>query len=175
MLQLIHLSEDSPMLFLPTEYAIYEPVLFAAIIVFIVDLIGNTIAFGSRVVNALVTAIVFAIIFGALNYYGYGSLETTIEREALEGVPTLEQMPTIALPPELAWLEPTLIASIFVFVIGLIGNILAFGSRFVNALVTAILFAIVFGALTHFALGGIAVEIRDTPAENAPANNSGTN
>ena len=41
------------------------------------------------------------------------------------------------LPPSIFWLEPVIIAAIVVFVIALIGNTLAFGSRVVNALVTA--------------------------------------
>jgi hypothetical protein len=59
---------------LPPEYAWFEPVLLAAIIVFIIDVIGSTIAFSSRpVLNALASAIVFAIIFGFLVYHGYSN------------------------------------------------------------------------------------------------------
>jgi hypothetical protein len=60
---------------LPPEYAWFEPVLLAAIIVFIIDVIGSTIVFSSRpVLNALASAIVFAIIFGFLVYYCYGKV-----------------------------------------------------------------------------------------------------
>ncbi len=58
-------------MFLPTEYAWFEPVLIAAAIVFVVDLIGNMISFSNRFVNALVTATVFAVIFGSLTYIAY--------------------------------------------------------------------------------------------------------
>jgi len=66
-------------MFLPTQYAWFEPVLIAAIVVFVVDLIGNVIAFGNRAfVNALVSAILFAALFGALVYYGYGSVAVSV-------------------------------------------------------------------------------------------------
>ncbi len=43
---------------LPAAYAWLEPVIWGAIVVFIVDLIGNVLSFSNRFVNALVTAIV---------------------------------------------------------------------------------------------------------------------
>ena len=58
----------SPAPFLPAEYSWLEPVLVAAAVVFVIDLIGNILSFSNRVVNALVTAIVFAVVFGALTY-----------------------------------------------------------------------------------------------------------
>ncbi|MEL6747547.1 MAG: hypothetical protein AAGF32_03180 [Pseudomonadota bacterium] len=144
---------------LPPEYAWFEPVLVASIVVFVVDLIGNSIAFGNRIVNALVTAIVFAIIFGALAYFGFGSFDVDVQN-----------IPTVALPAEYAWFEPVLIASVVVFVIGLIGNAIAFGGKFSNALVTGLLFAVVFGALAYYSYGSVNVELRETPSINAPAN-----
>ena len=64
---------------LPTEYAWFEPVLIAAIIVFCIDVIGSTIVFSGRpVLNALASAIVFAVIFGFLVYYGYGRVEMSV-------------------------------------------------------------------------------------------------
>ena len=66
-------------MFLPTQYAWFEPVLIAAIVVFVVDVIGSVIAFSRRpVLNALVSAILFAVIFGALVYYGYGKVEVSV-------------------------------------------------------------------------------------------------
>lgn len=69
---------------LPVEYAWLEPVLVAALVVFVIDLIGNAITFKNRFANALVTAIVFAVVFGALVYYGYGgvSMELTTTPDA---------------------------------------------------------------------------------------------
>ena len=63
---------------LPAQYLWLEPVLLAAVIVFVIDLIGNIISFGSRVPNALVTAVIFAAIFGALVFYGYGSITMSV-------------------------------------------------------------------------------------------------
>lgn len=68
-------------MFLPSEYAWFEPVLIAAVVVFLVDLIGNMISFNNRIVNALVTAIVFAVIFGVLSYYGYSSVDVSVTTE----------------------------------------------------------------------------------------------
>ena len=65
-------------MFLPAEYLWLEPVIIAAVMVFVISLIGNALAFGSRVVNALVTAIVFTLIFGSLVYFGYGSISMTV-------------------------------------------------------------------------------------------------
>ena len=65
-------------MFLPPQYFWLEPVIVAAIVVFVIDLIGNTLAFGSRVVNAFVTAVVFALVFGALVYFGYGNISMTV-------------------------------------------------------------------------------------------------
>jgi hypothetical protein len=67
------------MMLLPTEYAWFEPVLFAAVIVFVINVIGSMIVFSRRpVLNALASAIVFAAIFGVLVYYGYGRVEMSV-------------------------------------------------------------------------------------------------
>jgi hypothetical protein len=64
---------------LPTEYAWFEPVLIAAIIVFVIDVIGSMIAFSGRpVLNALASAILLAAIFGVLVCFGYGRVETSV-------------------------------------------------------------------------------------------------
>jgi hypothetical protein len=83
---------------LPPEYAWFEPVLIAAIIVFVVDVIGSTIAFSGRpVVNALASAVVFAIIFGFLVYYGYGKIEMSVSTTPQPSAPA--QSPPPASPP----------------------------------------------------------------------------
>lgn len=64
-------------MFLPAQYFWLEPVLIAAVVVFFVDWLGNNITFSNRVVNAFVTALIFAIIFGLLAYFGYGSVQVT--------------------------------------------------------------------------------------------------
>ena len=63
---------------LPAKYFWFEPVLLAAIVVFFIDLIGNFLSFGNRVVNALTTAIVFAAVFGGLVYFGYGNVSVSV-------------------------------------------------------------------------------------------------
>ena len=141
-------------MFLPDEYLWIEPVIVAAIIVFAVDLVGNSLAYGGRFVNALMTALVFFVIFGALAYFGLGKLEFSTEAA---------ELPSRFLPADFLWLEPVLIGTALVFVVGLIGNILAFKNRFMNALVTALIFLAVFGAVTYFGYGTIDVELPELP------------
>ncbi|MGE0024011.1 MAG: hypothetical protein AB7S70_10320 [Hyphomicrobium sp.] len=123
-------------MFLPSEYSYFEPVLIAAGVVFVIGLIGNVLSFSNRFVNALVTAIVFAVVFGVLYHL------TRAE---------VPPVPVEFLPADYAWLQPVLIAAGVVFVVDLIGNFLSFSNRFVNALVTAIVFLVVFGGLTELA------------------------
>jgi hypothetical protein len=53
-------------MFLPSEYTWFEPVLIAAIIVFIIDLIGSMLVFSRRpALSALASAIVFAAFLGS--------------------------------------------------------------------------------------------------------------
>ena len=65
--------------FISEEYLWIQPVVVAAIVVFFVDWIGNSITFSNRFINALVTAILFGLIFGALTYFGYGGVEMSID------------------------------------------------------------------------------------------------
>ena len=44
-------------MFLPPQYAWFEPVLIASIVVFVVDLIGNSITFSNRYISALMSLI----------------------------------------------------------------------------------------------------------------------
>lgn len=75
----------------------------------------------------------------------------------------------MVLPVEYSWLEPVLVAALVVFVIDLIGNAITFKNRFGNALVTAIVFALVFGALVYYGYGGVTMELTTTPDAAAPA------
>jgi len=50
---------------LPAQYAWFEPVLIASVVVFIIDLIGNSFAFGNRYIGALV-------------YFGYGNVSMSV-------------------------------------------------------------------------------------------------
>ena len=65
-------------MFLPAQYAWFEPVLIASIVVFIIDFVGASIAFGNRYLSALMSALLFALVFGALVYFGYGSVSMSV-------------------------------------------------------------------------------------------------
>ena len=65
-------------MFLPEQYAWFEPVLIATIVVFVIDLVGNSIGFGNRFLSALMSAIVFALVFGTLVYFGYGNVSMSV-------------------------------------------------------------------------------------------------
>lgn len=141
-------------MFLPDEYVWLQPVIVAAIVVFAVDLIGNSIAYSGRLANAFTTAIVFFVIFAALAYFGLGKLE--LSTDAVE-------IPTLFLPPDYLWLEPVVIATAIVFAVGFVGNILSFENRFMNAVVTAILFLAVFGAATYLGYGSVEIDLPTPP------------
>jgi hypothetical protein len=73
------------------------------------------------------------------------------------------------LPAQYAWFEPVLIATIVVFVSDLVGNYIGFGNRFLSALMSAIVFALVFGALVYFGYGSVSMSVTMTPSTTAPA------
>ncbi len=73
------------------------------------------------------------------------------------------------LPAQYAWFEPVLIATIVVFIIDLVGNSIGFGNRFLGALVSSIVFALVFGALVYFGYGNVSMSVTSTPSATAPA------
>ena len=60
-------------LLLPPEYAWIELVIIGTVAVFVADLIGNTISFQNRFMNAFTTATVFAAAFALLVYFRYGT------------------------------------------------------------------------------------------------------
>lgn len=74
-------------MFLPADYLWLEPVLIATVVVFVISLVGNALAFGSRVTNAFVTAVVFAVVFGALVYYGYGNVSMSVSTRPSPAAP----------------------------------------------------------------------------------------
>lgn len=118
--------------------ALAKIVLIAAAILFVIGLIGNFLSFSNRFVNALVTAVVFALIYGALYFVVDPSLMKT-----QAGVVSQAQ-----------WFQMVGIAAGVVFVVDLIANILSFQSRVGNALMTAVVFAVLFGGLMY-ATGGV--------------------
>lgn len=73
------------------------------------------------------------------------------------------------IPAEYAWFEPVLIGAIIVFVIAWIANSISFSSRFLNALLTSIVFAGIFGAVVYFGYGNVAFSVQTTPSATAPA------
>jgi hypothetical protein len=73
------------------------------------------------------------------------------------------------LPPKYVWFEPVLIASIVVFIIDVIGNVITFSNRYVSALVSAVLFAIVFGGLTYAGVGQVSMSLKAPTSITAPA------
>src|SRR3982074_3798106 len=72
------------------------------------------------------------------------------------------------LPEQYAWFEPVLIATIVVFIINLVGNSIGFGNRFLGALMSAIVFALVFGTLVYFGYRGVSMSVTTTPRATAP-------
>ena len=142
-------------MFMPADLAWLEPVIVMSAVVFVVGLIGNILSFSSRFMNALVTAIVFALLSGALFFMMF---KDSIPR-------------TIAAPADLAWLEPVVVMSVIVFVVDLMGNMLSFSNRFVNALVTAIIFALISGASFFYLYkdGSMPAASAPTPAVESPA------
>ena len=118
--------------------ALVAKILFGAGILFVIGYIGNLLSFSNRVVNALVTAIVFAVIYGALYYF--------IDKAMLP--PDLQQI------SQQQWIQMIGLSAALVFVIDLVANMMTFSNRFVNALATAIVFAVLGGALLYFG-GGV--------------------
>ncbi len=107
---------------MPIDLGIIDQVLFqlllvATIAVFIGDLIANMISFENRFMNAIALAVIAAIAVIAFGMY-------------VDGRPI----------GELAM--PGVIVAGLAFLVGYLGNLIAFGNRFINALVTAIAFAV---------------------------------
>jgi hypothetical protein len=75
----------------------------------------------------------------------------------------------IHMPEDMLWLQPVLIGAVIVFILDLIGNMISFSNRFMNALATAIVFAIVFGGLLYS--GVMKLDIK-TVTETPPASTS---
>jgi hypothetical protein len=73
------------------------------------------------------------------------------------------------MPEDMLWLQPVLIGAVIVFILDLIGNMISFSNRFMNALATAIVFAVVFGGLLYS--GVMKLDIK-TVTETPPASTS---
>lgn len=126
----------------PAETAMLMNVLVGAGIVFVIALLGNTLSFSNRFVNALVTAIIFALFYGAL---AFGIDKTMLPAE----LQTASQE---------TWIQMIAMGAVLVFVLDLVANMISFGNRFLSALVTAALFAVLFGAAVY-TTGGVPTSI----------------
>lgn len=74
------------------------------------------------------------------------------------------------MPEHLHWLEPVLIGAAIVFILDLIGNMISFSNRFLNALTTAIVFAVVFGGLIQAGIVRLDVKTVTEPAAATTTN-----
>ena len=100
-------------------------------LILLADLIGNNITFTNRIYNALVTSLVWGGLFFALNFL-YEKLNP---------------------PPLLLWehfWKWAVIGVILAFLADLIGNSLAFRSRYRNAIVTACVWVVAFYVLAVY-------------------------
>jgi hypothetical protein len=86
---------------LPSEYSWFEPVLFAALIVFAINILGSMLVFSRRpVLNALASAVLFALIFGGLVYYGYSRVEMRVSTTPEPDAPAVALQNTTPPPSE---------------------------------------------------------------------------
>jgi len=116
----------------PTQL-FYLIVLLGTLLVFVSDSIGNMMAFGNRFVNSLTTAIIWAVLFIVL-YFVLGAV----------GIPLAGDLGRLVVM--------TAVGAGIVFVADTIGNLIAFGNRFLNALITAIIWATMFVALRMYGI-----------------------
>ncbi len=73
------------------------------------------------------------------------------------------------LEPVRPYLEPVLIGAAIVFVLDLIGNLISFSNRVLNAFATAVVFAIVFGGLLYTVVLKLDVRTEVTTTTSEPA------
>lgn len=59
--------------------------------------------------------------------------------------------------PEYAWLELVIIGALAVFVADMIGNMITFKSRLMNAFTTAIVFAVIFSLTIYLRFGSVLI------------------
>ncbi|MDX2264884.1 MAG: hypothetical protein NW215_07920 [Hyphomicrobiales bacterium] len=97
-------------------------------IVFLIAFFGNLLSFGSRFVNAFVTALIAAAVGVGFVYASGGG------------------MPAVTEP---SFLQALAVAAGAVFIADLIANMLSFSNRFVSAIVTALVFAGLYAAVLY--------------------------
>lgn len=126
----------------PADTALIMKVLAGSAVLFAIGYVGNLLSFSNRFVNALVTALVFGVAYAAMVYF--------IDKSTLP--------PDIAKLSQQQWVQMIGMAAALVFVIDLVANMLTFSSRFMNALMTAVVFAVLFGgALYMTKIGSVAI------------------
>lgn len=60
-------------------------------------------------------------------------------------------------PPEYAWIELVIIGAAVVFIADLIGNMLSFKNRLMNAFTTSIVFAVAFSLSIYLRFGTVMI------------------
>lgn len=122
----------------PAETALLMKILAGAGVVFVIAFLGNLLSFSNRFVNALVTAIAFAVIYAGLYYL----IDQTMLPAELRNI------------SQEKWIQMVATAAALVFVLDFIANMISFSSRIGNALVTAVLFGVMF-AILAYTTGGL--------------------
>ncbi|MGD9786181.1 MAG: hypothetical protein AB7E80_00980 [Hyphomicrobiaceae bacterium] len=126
----------------PASTAMLTQVLAGAGVLFVVAYIGNLMSFSNRFVNALVTALVFAAIYAGVFYLlDRGAMPAEVRHMSQD-----------------MWIRMIGMSAALVFVLDLVANMLSFSNRAMNALVTAVLFALLFGALMYMS-GGMPAHV----------------
>jgi ABC-type Fe3+-siderophore transport system permease subunit len=96
------------------------------VLILVADLIGNHINFDNRLYNAAITCVVWGVLFFVLNYaYAWWSESGIVESDNLKIY--------------------TLGGALLAFAADYIGNSISFKRPFVNAFVTAFIWAVAFG------------------------------
>lgn len=126
----------------PAETALITKIVAGAGVLFVIGYVGNLLSFSNRFVNALVTAIVFGVVYAGLYY--------VIDRAMLPA--------DIRNMSQETWLRMIAYSAALVFVLDLVANMISFSNRLGNALVTAVLFAILLGALMY-TTGGVPTSL----------------
>jgi len=62
------------------------------------------------------------------------------------------------LPPEYAWVELVILGGTIVFISDLIGNLISFQNRAVNALTTSVVFGVIFALSIYLRYGSVLVQ-----------------
>ena len=130
----------------PVEQTLLVQLLVMAGILFVIGLIGNVLSFSNRFMNALIPAVIFMLVYGGLFFVALASDQDELREQI--GALSQEQL-----------LVNIGVAGALVFVIDFVANMLSFQSRFMNALMTSIVFLVLFGAFI-FLSGNIPTEVR---------------